>query len=153
MMNCSLNCYDNRSFALLRRQSGITLMESMVLMLVIVMLIVSIYIGVVYAEKQLLTNYRDRVATLLIAGELDMEYLRHSRSKPFELQVNKQYVLDDLDPKHIIRGNMTVEMKSAQESSNTQLLPYVYLEGTFRWLDTTSNKQRFIRMREDYFIP
>jgi prepilin-type N-terminal cleavage/methylation domain-containing protein len=151
-MFSSHNSNDSRSFALLRRQSGVTLIESMAVMLVIVLLIVSIYIGVVYAEKQLLTNYRDRAATLLITGELEMEYYRHSHNKPFELQVNKQYVLDDLDPEHILKGFMTIEIKSANESSNEQLLSYVYLEGTFKWLDTTSNKERFIRMREDYFI-
>lgn len=137
---------------LLHRQSGITLLEALVLMLVIVILVVSVYIGIVYAEKQLLTNYRDRVATLLVAGELEMEYYRHSRNQPFELQVNRQYVLDQLDRDHVLNAYMTIERKSAQESSNQQLLNFQYLEATLKWIDPANNKERYIKMREDYFI-
>jgi type II secretory pathway pseudopilin PulG len=141
-----------QSFALLRRQSGITLLETLAVMVVIVVMILTIYIGVVYAEKQLLTNYRDRVATLLITGELEMEYYRHSRTRPFQLQVNREYVLDDLDPDHVLKGYMTIERRTGQESSNEQLLDFIYLEATFRWTDPGSRKTRYIRMREDYFI-
>ena len=41
-------------FGLLRRQSGFTLIESLVLVVVIVVLVLSVYIGVIYAERQLL---------------------------------------------------------------------------------------------------
>lgn len=140
-------------FELLRKQNGISLIETLVVVLVIVVMVISIYIGIVYAERQLLTNYRDRVATLLINGELEMEYYRYSRSNPFELQVNKQYVLDDLDPDHVLFGYMTVERKSGQESSNEQLLDFIYLEATFKWMDQVTQRERYIRMREDYFLP
>ncbi len=142
----------SRPRGLLRRQSGITLLETLAVVAVIAVTVLTIYIGIVYAEKQLLTNYRDRVATLLITGELEMEYYRHSRSKPFELQVNKEYVIDDLNPDHILRGNMTIVSRNAQESSNEQLLSYTYLEATLNWIDPGSQKPRFIRMREDYFL-
>nr|HPH61241.1 hypothetical protein [Candidatus Syntrophosphaera sp.] len=92
-------------------------------------------------------------ATLLVTGELEMEYYRHSRSKPFELQVNKQYVLDDNNPDRVVRGNMTIVSRNAQETSNEQLLNYIQLEATFRWIDPGSRNERYIRMREDYFIP
>lgn len=151
MMSGSTRARNIQAPGLIRRQSGITLLEALVLMLVIVILVVTIYIGIVYAEKQLLTNYRDRVATLLVAGELEMEYYRRTNNKPFELQVNRQYILDDLDPEHRIWGYMTVEQKSGQESSNQQLLNFVYLEATLKWIDPGSRNERFIRMREDYF--
>ncbi|MCB5225013.1 MAG: prepilin-type N-terminal cleavage/methylation domain-containing protein [Candidatus Cloacimonadaceae bacterium] len=141
------------SFALLRRQRGFTLIETVAVAAVIALLVITIYIGVVYAEKQLLTNYRDRVATLLLAGELDMEYYRHSRSKPFELQLNKEYILDDRDPDYILRGSMTIELKNAQETSNEQLFNYRILEARMTWIDTATQKPRVITMREDYFIP
>jgi prepilin-type N-terminal cleavage/methylation domain-containing protein len=141
-----------KPFEPLRNQSGMTLLEVIVVMLVIVVLVVSIYIGIVYAEKTLLTNYRDRVATLLLAGELEMEYYRHTKYKPFELQVHKQYVLDDLNPDHILWAYMTIQLKNLQESSNSQLLYYKSLEATLRWFDPASNKERYITMREDYFI-
>ncbi|MDD4223745.1 MAG: hypothetical protein PHD87_04095 [Candidatus Cloacimonetes bacterium] len=142
-----------KPLGLLAGQSGITLLETLAVVAVIAVMLVAIYIGVVYAERQLLINYRDRVATLLITGELEMEYYRHSRSKPFELQVNREYIIDDLNPDHILRGKMTIASRNAQESSNEQLLNYVYLETTLRWTEPNSQTERFIRMREDYFIP
>ncbi len=137
---------------LLRRQSGITLLETLAVMVVLVVTLLTVYIGVVYAERQLLTNYRDRVATLLITGELEMEYLRHSRSKPFQLQSNKEYIIDDHNPNRILRGRMTIESHRAQESSNEQLLKYIYLEATLSWTDPGSQRERHITMREDYFL-
>ena len=139
-------------FGLLRRQSGFTLIESLVLVVVIVVLVLSVYIGVIYAERQLLQDYRDRVATLLVTGELEMEYYRHSRSKPFELQVNKEYVIDDSNPNHILRGKMTITQVAAQETSNQQLLNFVYLNAVMRWIDPSNQKERTISMREDYFM-
>lgn len=146
---------DNKSngeaFGLLRAQGGFTLMEALVLTLVIVILVVSVYIGVVYAEKQLLVNYRDRVATLLVAGELEMEYYRSSRKRPFELQKGREYVLDDIGKSEALIGYMTIELKHGEESSNEQQIKYQILEATLRWVDTTTKKERYIRMREDYF--
>ncbi|MBW6514294.1 MAG: prepilin-type N-terminal cleavage/methylation domain-containing protein [Candidatus Syntrophosphaera sp.] len=143
----------SESPGLLRRQQGMTLLEVIVVMLIIVVMVISIYIGIVYAERQLLTNYRDRVATLLLNGELEMEYYRYSRSNPFQLQANVQYVIDDLNPDHIQHAYMTIERKTGQETSNEQLLNFVYLEATMRWTDQVTQKERFIRMREDYFLP
>lgn len=145
------NKANSRAFGLLRAQGGFTLVEALVLTLVIVILVVSVYIGVVYAEKQLLVNYRDRVATLLVAGELEMEYYRSSRRRPFELQQAREYVLDDIGKSETLKGRMTIELKHGEESSNEQVIKYQILEATFRWMDTTTKKERYIRMREDYF--
>lgn len=145
------NKANSKAFELLRSQGGFTLMEALVLTLVIVILVVSIYIGVVYAEKQLLINYRDRVATLLVTGELEMEYYRSSRKRPFELQQGREYVLDEVGKSGTLKGRMTIELKHGIESSNEQVINFQYLEATLRWMDTTTKKERYIRMREDYF--
>ena len=139
------NKANSGAFELLRAQGGFTLVEALVLTLVIVVLVVSVYIGVVFAEKQLLVNYRDRVATLL------MEYYRSSRRRPFELQQAREYVLDDIGKSETLKGRMTIELKYGEESSNEQVIKYQILEATFRWMDTTTKKERYIRMREDYF--
>lgn len=152
MMNPAREAQTGGSFSLLRKQRGITLIEALVLVMVIVVLVLSIYIGVVYAEKQLLTNYRDRVAMLIVAGELEMEYYRHSRSQPFSLPKNVEVVIDDLNPEVILTGRLSIDLKRAQESSNQQLLDFLYLEGTVVWRDPYTKENRFIRMREDYFI-
>lgn len=142
----------DKPFEFIRRQSGMTLIEALVLVLVIVILVISIYIGVVFAEKQLVTNYRDRVATLLVTGELEMEYYRHSRSQPFLLQTGVEYVIDELTKGKVLTGRMTIELRRGQESSNEQLLDFVYLVATLTWRDPFTKEPRYIRMREDYFM-
>ena len=151
-MNSRNSAHSFSATKLLQEQKGMTLLEVLAVMVIIVVMVLAIYIGIVYAEKQLLINYRDRVATLLVTGELEMEYYRHVHDKPFELQVNREYIIDDRDPNHILVGYMTIEQKTAQESSNEQLLNYIYLEATLRWIDPDTKKERFSRMREDYFI-
>lgn len=134
-----------------RNQQGFTLIEALVLTAVIVILVVSVYIGVVYAEKTLVTNYRDRVASLLIAGELEMEYYRYSRSRPFLLQQGTEYLIDEMDKGKTLKGRMYVDLKRGKETSNERLLDYVYLEATLVWKDPLTKKDRYVRMREDYF--
>jgi hypothetical protein len=80
-----------------------------------------------------------------------MEYYRSSRRRPFELQQAREYVLDDIGKSETLKGRMTIELKYGEESSNEQVIKYQILEATFRWMDTTTKKERYIRMREDYF--
>ena len=55
---------------ILRQARGFTLIEALVLVVVLVILITSLYIGIIYAEKTLANNYRDRVVMQLLAGHL-----------------------------------------------------------------------------------
>ncbi len=137
---------------ILRDSSGLTLIEVLILALVMVVLFVSIHIGVTYAEKTIVQNYRDRVATLLISGELEMEYYRHTRSRPFQLQRGTEFVIDDLSRGKQLKGRMTVTATRGQESSNERLLNYVTLTGTLVWRDPATKKDRYIRLKEDYYI-
>lgn len=143
---------EDKPFEFISRPSGLTLIEALVLVLVIVILVISIYIGVVFAEKQLVTNYRDRVATLLVTGELEMEYYRRTRNQPFLLHNGTEFVIDELGKNKVLTGRMTIELRRGQESSNEQLLDFVYLVATLTWRDPFTKEQRYIRMREDYFI-
>ena len=136
---------------ILRQNRGFTLIEALVLVLVIVILVVSLYIGIVYAEKTLATNYRDRVVTLLLAGELEMEYFRHSRGYPFQLQTGKEYVIQEFGRGQVLRGRMTISAESGAEISNQRPLNFVALTATMTWIDPVTKQSRVLRMREDYF--
>lgn len=140
-----------RPMNILRQARGFTLIEALVLVLVIVILIISLYIGIIYAEKTLATNYRDRVVMLLLSGEMEMEYYRHSRSWPFQLQNAQEYVIQTLDDGHTIVGRMTISAHSGMEVSNMHTLNYVSLTATMTWRDPVTKQERTIRMREDYF--
>jgi hypothetical protein len=127
------------------------MIEALVLVVVIVILMVSLYIGIVYAEKTLATNYRDRVVTLLLAGELEMEYYRHTRGYNFELQSGREYVIQEFERGRALRGRMTISSLSGMETSNQQPLSFVALTATMTWTDPVTKQPRIIRMREDYF--
>jgi len=77
-------------------ESGMTLIEVLVTSLVILFTVISIYIGVVFAEKQLIRNYRDRVATLLASGEMEWQYYRQRAFNAFDLFGERQVVIDHL---------------------------------------------------------
>ncbi len=136
---------------ILRQARGFTLIEALVLVVVCVILIVSLYIGITYAEKTLATNYRDRVVTLLLAGELEMEYYRKATSQPFQLQNGVEYVIQERDKGRPITGRMTVIAQSGMEASNQRPLRFVALTATMTWVDPSTQKNRTLRMREDYF--
>ncbi|HPN40392.1 MAG TPA: hypothetical protein PKX36_02595 [Candidatus Cloacimonadota bacterium] len=137
--------------SILRQTRGFTMIEALVLVVVIVILIVSLYIGIVYAEKTLATNYRDRVVTLLLAGELEMEYYRHTRGYDFQLQNSQEYVIQEFDRGRPLTGRLTISSLSGMETSNQRTLNYVALTATMTWIDPVSKRPRVMRMREDYF--
>jgi len=137
--------------SILRQARGFTMIEALVLVVVIVILMVSLYIGIVYAEKTLATNYRDRVVTLLLAGELEMEYYRHTRGHSFELQSGREYVIQEFERGRPLKGRLTVSALSGMETSNQRTLNFVALTATMTWTDPVSKQPRILRMREDYF--
>lgn len=136
---------------ILRQARGFTLLEALVLVVVMVILFLSLYTGIVYAEKTLATNYRDRVVTLLLAGELEMEYYRHTRGYPFQLQNAQEYVIQEFERGRVLKGRLTVSAQSGIETSNQRPLNFVALTATMTWVDPITKQPRVLRMREDYF--
>ena len=136
---------------ILRQDRGFTLIEALVLVVVMVILFLSLYIGIIYAEKTLATNYRDRVVMLLLTGELEMEYYRHANGRPFQLQYAQDYVIDELGKGKTVRGKMTITAQSGREISNLHNLEFVAVTAAMSWIDPITKQQRIIRMREDYF--
>ncbi len=49
---------------LLSNERGVTLLEVLVTTMVLAVMVLTIYIGIQYAEKQSIQNYRNRAATL-----------------------------------------------------------------------------------------
>lgn len=136
---------------ILRQARGFTLIEALVLVLVVVILVTSLYIGIIYAEKSLATNYRDRVVTLLLVGELEMEYYRHENGQPFLLVNNKDYIIQELDRGRPITGKMTVSARVGTDVTNDRAIPYTALTATMTWKDPFTKQNRTLSMREDFF--
>ena len=136
---------------ILRQDRGFTLIEALVLVVVMVILFLSLYIGIIYAEKTLATNYRDRVVMLLLTGELEMEYYRHANGRPFQLQYAKDYVIDELGKGKTVRGKMTITAQSGREISNLHNLEFVAVTAAMSWIDPINKQLRSRSMREEYF--
>lgn len=138
-------------FGTLGSQDGFTLIEVIISVVILAMVIVTIYIGIIYAETQILNNYRDRVATLLASGELEMQQYYYSKVNGFRLHSGKDVVIDKLPRNRTLMGRLTVELKKDTEFAGGQLYDFRYLLVTVRWKDPGTKKERFITMREDYY--
>ncbi len=141
-----------RVLRVLSNEKGITLLEVMVTAIVIVGTILSIYIGIVYAEKQILRNYRDRVATLLASGELEWQYFHYTNYNgafaPFN---NRPVVIDYLPKGKQLIGSMTVTVLPTAESYGSLSLPYYALTAKVQWIEPGDDKVRNIILREDIY--
>ncbi|HAN40585.1 MAG TPA: hypothetical protein DCQ12_01500 [Candidatus Cloacimonas sp.] len=136
---------------ILRQARGFTLIEALVLVVVLVILTTSLYIGIIYAEKTLATNYRDRVVMLLLAGQLELEYYRHENGQPFQLQKNVEYVIQQREKGHPITGRMSVTASVGTDVTNERSIPFTALTATMTWKDPTTDQVRTLSMREDFF--
>ncbi len=136
----------------LSNEKGITLLEVMVTAIVIVGTILSIYIGIVYAEKQILRNYRDRVATLLASGELEWQYFHYTNyNGAFAPYNNRSVVIDYLPKGKQLTGTMTVSVTPTAELYGSLSLPYYAIQATVRWIEPGDNRERSIILREDIY--
>jgi len=136
---------------ILRQARGFTLIEALVLVVVLVILITSLYIGIIYAEKTLANNYRDRLVMQLLAGQLELEYYRHQNSIPFQLQNNKEYVIQVPEKGRPITGKMTITAQVGRDESNERSIKFTALIATMVWKDPYTHQNRSLSMREDFF--
>ena len=136
---------------ILKSQNGFTLIEALITAAVIVGIIVAIYTGIMYAENQILQNYRDRVATLLASGELEMQHYYYVQTKSFRPFTNKDVVIDFLGKNKALMGKMNMEILRGSELASGRLLTFNYLVVKVSWVDPKTKKSRYISVREDYY--
>jgi prepilin-type N-terminal cleavage/methylation domain-containing protein len=142
---------------LLKNERGVTLLEVLVSAVVLAVLIISIYVGIIYAERQSVQNYRQRKATLLASGELERQYFfnkYHTNQNdlmflPFR---NREVVIDELPSGAVLMGLHNVSTFRASEFSGAQQYPYTQLVSRVEWNDPHSGQLFFVELREDYYI-
>lgn len=135
---------------LLRAQRGFSLIEVLVTTLVLVVLITTIYMGVVYAEKMVRHNYRHRVATFLASGEIEKQYtlyLKENIMRPF----SGRTVIIDQTEQSTIRGQISVSVGRDVEFYVTKQYPYTYVIAEVNWTDPETNKAQKVKIREDFY--
>ena len=136
---------------ILKSEKGFTLIEALVSAIIIVGVTVAIYTGIMYAENQILQNYRDRVATLLASGELEMQHYYYVQTKTFRPFHDKDVVIDYLGKDKALIAKMTMEIKKGSELATGRVLHFQYLLVSVTWADPQTKKVRYITVREDYY--
>lgn len=135
---------------MIKDQRGFTLIEVMVLVVVLAVMILTIYIGVVYAEKQTLLNYRNRVATFIASGEIDKQYTLYMKEGYMRPYSGKQVVIDDQSDS-ILRGNVSISVKRDVEYNVSKQYGYSSVVAEVSWTDPENKKNRRIVLREDFY--
>jgi hypothetical protein len=135
----------------LQNERGITLLEILVTSIILAFAMISIFMGIIYAEKQMQRNYHDRVATLAASGELDWQKYYLANYKEFNLFSTRQIKLEELAKGKILYGNMSVKRADTFESPFGLNIPYTVLEATVSWQEPGDKTTRSIVVREDFY--
>lgn len=136
----------------LSNERGLTLLEVMVTAIVIVLTIISIYIGVVYAEKQMQRNYHDRVATLHASGRMEGLFLYYARAGTFQTTYPPQPVVLDNFPKNKkLYGTSTVSVVATTEPAANVPLPFFRVQVKVSWFEPGDKKTRSVIIVEDFY--
>ena len=137
--------------ASLKNEKGITLLEILATSIIVAVALISVYIGIIYADKQVQRNYHDRVATLHASGELEWQTYYYKNYKMFDLGTAKTVVIDELDKGKLLKGQMTVRTTETFENPFGTVVPYNIVEVTVQWTEPGDRTPRRIVVREDYY--
>ncbi len=132
-------------------EQGMTLLEILATLIIVAFAMISIYTGILYAEKQVQRNYHDRVATLHASGELDWQTYYKKNYKEFDLFSNRTVVIDRLNRGRLLTGIMSTRLSETFENAFGMVVPYSALEITVKWQEPGDNTARSIVVREDFY--
>ncbi|MCD4829548.1 MAG: hypothetical protein K8R90_09005 [Candidatus Cloacimonetes bacterium] len=135
----------------LASQGGYTIIAVIVEATVLLVSFLGLYIGILYAEAQLVQNYHARVATLLAAGEVDwqMRFLK-VRGRP-DYFIDKEIIIEEYPELESLKGKMTMNVREETDMSTGEPIDFLIIEVKIRWLNPVDRKFRSIMVREDYF--
>ncbi len=142
---------------LLDNERGVTLLEVLVTVAVLSVLVITIYIGIQYAEKQTVLNYRMRAATLLATGELDKQYFinkYHANRNDLEFSPfsGREVVIDVIKKGEPLIGMQSVSAIRQSELMGSNQYPYTQVTSRIEWKDPLTDKTQYVEMREDFYV-
>lgn len=142
---------------LLDNERGVTLLEVLVTVAVLSVLVITIYIGIQYAEKQTVLNYRMRAATLLATGELDKQYFinkYHTNRDDLEFSPfsGREVVIDVIKKGEPLIGMQSVSAIRQSELMGSNQYPYTQVTCRIEWKEPLTDKTQYVEMREDFYV-
>lgn len=135
----------------LRNEQGFTLLEILATAIIVAVSLISLYMGILYADKQLQRNYHDRVATLHASGEIEWQMYYRKNYKEFEEFSNKVVLIDRLAENRLLNGTMSMKVTESQENPFGSGIPYKVLEIRVSWLEPGDRETRTVVVREDFY--
>ncbi|MDD3051879.1 MAG: prepilin-type N-terminal cleavage/methylation domain-containing protein [Candidatus Cloacimonetes bacterium] len=143
---------------LLRNRNGFTLIELLAAFLIIVVALLGVYIGIVYADIQIKRNIVERSAVLIASGECDYQY-RYYRTHDRRLDKarylpERVVVLDTLENGQPIYGYVHMDTKDIDESNEGFPIDYKRVEITVSWIEpfgTDEFERKSIAVVEDMY--
>jgi prepilin-type N-terminal cleavage/methylation domain-containing protein len=141
---------------LLANERGVTLLEILVTTLVLAVLVITVYIGIEYAEKTSIQNYRNRAASLIASGELERQYFinkynARNDQNLFDEFANREVVLDYIGLNKPLLASKSVSRVTDTEFNGSEQYRYDIIVCTVEWRDPFSGNSRVVRMREDFY--
>ena len=144
---------------LLRNTNGFTLIELLAAFLIIVIALLGVYIGIVYAEIQIKRNIVERSALLIASGECDYQYrfyrannkqLNHNRYLP-----SREVTLDVLENGEEIKGFVSMQTSNETEIALGDMISYKRVSIVVSWSEPYGADKfitRSIVVTEDMFF-
>ncbi|HOV16691.1 MAG TPA: hypothetical protein PLF50_04290 [Candidatus Cloacimonadota bacterium] len=138
-------------FAKLKNEKGVTLIEVMATAIIVAGAIIALYTGIIYADKQVLRNYHDRVATLHASGELEWQMYYKKNYKVFdEYNYGKTVIIDRLKRGNL-NGIMTMKVYDRYETPFGSQVPYKSVVVAVTWTEPGDKTARRIVVEEDFY--
>lgn len=138
------------NFSVLGSQGGYSLAEVLVVAIVLAVMVLTVYIGIEFAEKKITQGYRQRVATLLLTGELEKQYTLYMKENIFRPFTEVPVEIDKTE-ELTVTGMMSIFVGREVENYMTHTYGYQYVIGEIRWVDPVTEKVHFVRLREDFY--
>jgi hypothetical protein len=137
--------------AKLRNERGTTLLEAMATALIVAAAMISLYTGIIYADKQVQRNYHDRVATLHASGELEWQMYYKKNYKTFDLFTNRPVVIDNLARGKTLSGLMSAKLTETSETPFGASISFSIVEVSVVWIEPGDKTARKIVVRDDFY--
>ncbi len=137
--------------ARLNNERGVTLLEILITAVVVAVALLSIYTGIIYADKQVQRNYHDRVATLHASGEIEWQMYYKKNFKVFdEYTSGRPVVIDKLKRGNLV-GTMTMRVYDKYESPLGVQVSYKSLVVAVSWTEPGDKTTRRVVVIEDFY--
>lgn len=134
------------------KDSGFTLIELLVTFGIVLSALLALFVGIIFAEKQLTKNYHDRRAILFASGALEWQHYKKQIYKTFDYDgvYIGPVVIDKIDNK-TVNGNVGIDFWEGISQDGIGL-KQTTITVEVKWNEPAdNNKERTVRLVEDYY--